>query len=77
MTAEKEAIDKYAQKLERARIFSVWQGLFSGLSLGTMSLIVFSGFGLAIWYGCKLVLEKGYKGGQVISILTALVYGGM
>ena len=77
LTAEKESINKYAKKLERACLFSVRQGLFSGLGLGTMSFIIFSGYGLAIWYGCKLVLEKGYEGGQIISILTALVYGGM
>ena len=42
-----------------------------------MNLTLFGGYGLTIWYGSKLILEKGYTGGQVISIIVALVYGGM
>lgn len=77
LTAEKEIINRYAKKMERACKFSIQQGLCSGLGLGAVSFIVFSGYGLAIWYGCKLILERGYEGGQIISILTALVFGGM
>ncbi|KAL3522614.1 hypothetical protein ACH5RR_015448 [Cinchona calisaya] len=77
LTAEKEAIVKYAKKLKRVHDFSMRQGLVSGVGLGIVSFIVFSGYGLAIWYGSKLILEKDYKGGQVISILIALVYSGM
>lgn len=77
LTAENDAIIKYAKKLEKANVFSARQGLVSGLGLGTVSFIVFGGYGLTIWYGSKLILEKGYTGGQVISIIVALVYGGM
>lgn len=77
LTAEKETINRYAKKMERACKFSIQQGLYSGLGFGAVSFIVFSGYGLAIWYGCKLILERGYEGGQIISILTAVVFGGM
>ncbi|XP_027088760.2 ABC transporter B family member 9 [Coffea arabica] len=77
LTAENEAITKYAKKLEKVNVFSARQGLVSGLGLGTVSFILFGGYGLTIWYGSKLILKKGYTGGQVISIIVALVYGGM
>ncbi|CDP19828.1 unnamed protein product [Coffea canephora] len=77
LTAENEAITKYAKKLEKVNVFSARQGLVSGLGLGTVSFILFGGYGLTIWYGSKLILEKGYTGGQVISIIVALVYGGI
>ncbi|XP_027184224.1 ABC transporter B family member 9-like [Coffea eugenioides] len=77
LTAENEAITKYAKKLEKVNVFSARQGLVSGLGLGIVSFILFGGYGLTIWYGSKLILEKGYTGEQVISIIVALVYGGM
>jgi len=45
--------------------------------MGTLSLIVFSTYGLAMWYGSKLVLEKGYTGGIVMVVIIALMTGGM
>ncbi|CDP18684.1 unnamed protein product [Coffea canephora] len=73
LTAENEAITKYAKKLEKVNVFFARQGLVSRLGLGTVSFILFGGYGLTIWYGSKLILEKGYTGGQVISIIVALV----
>ncbi|CAI8615799.1 unnamed protein product [Vicia faba] len=34
-------------------------------------------YGLAMWYGSMLVLEKGYTGGTVMSVIIALMTGGM
>ena len=55
----------------------VQQGLATGVGLGTFMLIVFCTYGLAIWYGSKMIIEKGYNGGQVINVMFAIMTGGM
>ncbi|KAG5622231.1 hypothetical protein H5410_007449 [Solanum commersonii] len=76
-TGEKLAIDKYDSKLKIACASTVQQGLVSGVGLGTVSLIVFSTYGLAVWYGSKLIIERGYNGGDVINVIMAIMTGGM
>lgn len=76
-TGEKKAIEKYSEKLQIACKATVKQGMVSGLGLGTMVLIVFSSYGLAIWYGSQLIIKKGYNGGQVINVIMAIMTGGM
>ncbi|KAK0606238.1 hypothetical protein LWI29_035500 [Acer saccharum] len=76
-TGEKRATDNYNKKLEVAYAASVKQGLASGLGLGVVMLIVFSTYGLAIWYGSKLIIERGYNGGRVINVIMAILTGGM
>jgi len=50
-TGEKKAIEKYNSKLKVAYTTTVQQGIASGLQY----LIIFSTYGLAMWYGSKLV----------------------
>ncbi|KAL5577120.1 hypothetical protein UlMin_018819 [Ulmus minor] len=76
-TGEKRAIEKYNTKLAIAYNVMTKQGLASGLGLGTIMLIVFGTYGLAFWYGAKLVIEKGYDGGRVINVILAVMIGGM
>ncbi|XP_073224373.1 ABC transporter B family member 9-like [Cicer arietinum] len=76
-TGEKKAIEKYNSKLKIAYKTLVQQGIVSGLGMGVLSLIVFSTYGLAMWYGSKLVLERGYNGGTVMTVIIALMTGGM
>lgn len=76
-TGEKQAIEKYNDKLKIAYKSAVQQGLASGLGLGLILLIVFCTYGLAVWYGSKLIIQKGYNGGQVINVIFAIMTGGM
>ncbi|KAL0542708.1 hypothetical protein IC582_017782 [Cucumis melo] len=76
-TGEKQAIEKYNEKLKIAYKSTVQQGLASGLGLGLILLIVFGTYGLAVWYGSKLIIQKGYNGGQVINVIFAIMTGGM
>ncbi|KAK3020914.1 hypothetical protein RJ639_045897 [Escallonia herrerae] len=76
-TGEKQAINKYNNKLQIAYASTVKQGLASGVGLGTVLLVVFSTYGLAVWYGSKLIIEKGYNGGKVINVIMAIMTGGM
>jgi ATP-binding cassette subfamily B (MDR/TAP) protein 1 len=55
----------------------VKEGLANGTGMGSIFLIFFSSYGLVIWYGAKLILNKGYTGGKVITILFAIMTGAM
>ncbi|XP_052201325.1 ABC transporter B family member 9 [Diospyros lotus] len=76
-TGEKLAIEKYNRKLKVAYAATVKQGLASGCGLGTLLMIIFSSYGLAIWYGSKLIITKGYNGGEVMNVIMAVMTGGM
>ena len=76
-TGEKQAIDKYNKKLEVAYKVSTKQGLASGCGIGSVLVIIFGTYSLAVWYGSKLIIEKGYNGGTVMNVIFALMTGGM
>ncbi|CAN6971970.1 unnamed protein product [Brassica rapa subsp. trilocularis] len=76
-TGEKQATQKYEKKLEIAYKSMVQQGLFSGLGLGIMMVVSYCTYGIAIWYGAWLIMEKGYTGGQVMNVIFAILSGGM
>ena len=76
-TGEKQAIEKYNSKLQIAYTATIHQGLVSGVGLGAMLVVVFSSYGLAVWYGSKLIAHNGYNGGQVINVILAIMTGGM
>ncbi|CAA3031864.1 ABC transporter B family member 9-like [Olea europaea subsp. europaea] len=76
-TGENNAAEKYDSKLQIAYASTVQQGLASSIGLGTVLLIVFSTDRIAIWYGSKLIMEKGYSGGKVINITMAIITVGM
>ena len=42
-----------------------------------MLFVLFSSYALAIWFGGKMILEKGYTGGAVINVLIIFVAGAM
>lgn len=42
-----------------------------------MLFIVFCSYGVAMWYGSKLTIEKSYNGGVVINVIEAIMIGAM
>ncbi|URD76940.1 ABC transporter B family member [Musa troglodytarum] len=74
-TGERQAVKKYEKSLVNAYNASVQESLVSGISLGTVMLFMFSGYSLGIWYGAKLILQKGYTGGKVINVIFAILTG--
>ncbi|XP_021825679.1 ABC transporter B family member 9 isoform X2 [Prunus avium] len=76
-TGEKRAIDKYNKKIKIAYNTMVQQGLATGIGLGTLMLIIFCTYGLAVWYGSKMIIKNGYNGGQVINVIFAIMTGGL
>ncbi|XP_010905015.1 ABC transporter B family member 11 [Elaeis guineensis] len=74
-TGEKHAVNKYSESLKSAYSSGVQEGLAAGLGLGTVMLFLFSGYSLGIWYGSKLILDKGYTGADVINVIFAVLTG--
>ncbi|KAJ6940724.1 ABC transporter B family member 11-like [Populus alba x Populus x berolinensis] len=76
-TGEKRAISVYNDLLLTAYGSGVKEGIFSGFGVGMVMLIVFCSYALAVWFGAKMVLEKGYSGGAVINVIVAILTGSM
>ncbi|XP_027347109.1 ABC transporter B family member 11-like [Abrus precatorius] len=76
-TGEMQALAHYNQSLIKAYRSGVQGGIASGLGFGSVLLIVFCTYGLAIWFGVKLILEKGYTGGNIVTIIFAIMTGSL
>ncbi|KAJ6847236.1 ABC transporter B family member 11-like isoform X2 [Iris pallida] len=74
-TGEKQSVHKYSKSLKSAYRAAVHEGLATGLGIGSVMLLMFSGYSLGIWYGAKLILDKGYTGADVINVILAVVTG--
>ncbi|KAF2310356.1 hypothetical protein GH714_007963 [Hevea brasiliensis] len=76
-TGEKQAIAKYHKSLTKAYKSGVQESLAAGLGFGVVTFIVFSNYALAIWFGAKLVINEGYKGGDIVSIVFVVLTGSL
>ncbi|XVF21986.1 hypothetical protein REPUB_Repub12eG0135800 [Reevesia pubescens] len=76
-TGEKQAISNYNKYLVTAYKSGVHEGGAVGLGLGVVLLIVFCSYALAVWFGGRMILERGYNGGQVINVIAAVLIGSM
>ncbi|KAG2600074.1 ABC transporter B family member 9-like isoform X1 [Panicum virgatum] len=72
---EKQAIATYNKLIHKAYKAAVEEGITNGFGMGSVFFIFFSSYGLAIWCGGKLILSRGYSGGDVINILFAIMIG--
>ncbi|XP_031402386.1 ABC transporter B family member 4-like isoform X2 [Punica granatum] len=76
-TGEKMAMAKYDESVTRAYKSDVQEGIAAGLGFGMVMSIVFCTYALTVWYGGKMILEKGYTGGDVINVVFAILTGSM
>ncbi|KAK4586298.1 hypothetical protein RGQ29_023461 [Quercus rubra] len=74
-TGEKQAIAKYNKSLITAYKSGVQEGLAAGLSIGAVTFFKYCSYALAVWYGGKMIVDKGYTGGDVIVILISVLIG--
>lgn len=76
-TGEKQAIAKYNQSLSKAYTSGVQESVLSGLGFGLFMFVLFASYALAMWFGSKMIIDKGYTGGAVMNILFSVVAGSM
>lgn len=74
---EKQAITTYNKFIRKAYESARREGAVSGLGVGSVMGILFCSYGLAVWYGSKLIVDRGYNGGLVINIMMAVMVGAM
>ncbi|XP_020181559.1 ABC transporter B family member 11-like [Aegilops tauschii subsp. strangulata] len=72
---EKKAIEMYNKFNKNAYKTAVEEGLVNGFGMGSVFCIILSSYGLGFWYGGKLILDKGYTGGKIITVLFAVLTG--
>jgi ABC-type multidrug transport system fused ATPase/permease subunit len=66
---------RYERQLDDARELGKRKGIFSGIAMGSIYLILFAMFALAFWYGSKLINEQEMSPGRVITTFYALLIG--
>uniref|UniRef100_A0ACD5VYG5 Uncharacterized protein n=1 Tax=Avena sativa TaxID=4498 RepID=A0ACD5VYG5_AVESA len=72
---EKKAIATYNNYIKKAYKTVIEEGLINGFGMGSVLCILFSSYGLAFWYGGKLIIDKGYNGGKIVTVLFAVLTG--
>lgn len=72
---QKRFRERYEEKLELAYKSGVYKGYALGWGFGTFMLVMFSMYGLAFWYGSRLVLQGEMDGGQVLNVFFSLLIG--
>ncbi|CAN6243370.1 unnamed protein product [Urochloa humidicola] len=66
---------RFSAALEESVRLGLRQGLAKGVALGSNG-ICFAIFAFNVWYGTRLVMDHGYKGGTVFVVSSVIVFGG-
>ena len=67
----------YNRSLIDAYKSGVQEGLAVGLGFGAVMFVTFCTYSLAIWFGAKMILERGYTGDEVLNVIVAVLAGSM
>ncbi|KAF8783917.1 hypothetical protein HU200_000367 [Digitaria exilis] len=73
--AERTTAARYSTAMEESVRLGLKQGLAKGVAIGSNG-IRFAIFGFNVWYGSRLVIDHGYKGGTVYIVCAIIVLGG-
>ncbi|KAF7120492.1 hypothetical protein RHSIM_Rhsim13G0037100 [Rhododendron simsii] len=76
-TGEKQVVIKYDKSLVDAYKSGIQEGLATGFGFGVILCVIFCTYSLATWFGSKMILTKGYTGGDVLNVLIAVLIGSM
>ena len=61
-SGQKEELERYKKPLKTAENAGIRKSVSMGAAAGFMNFVIFASFGLAFWYGAKLVVEDEYTG---------------
>ncbi|XP_071706634.1 ABC transporter B family member 15-like [Rutidosis leptorrhynchoides] len=73
---ESKTIEDYSTALQRTVNLGLKQGLAKGLTIGSTG-IIFGVMSFMGWYGSRMVMYHGTKGGSVFGVATAMTVGGL
>ncbi|KAJ3036334.1 Multidrug resistance protein 1 [Rhizophlyctis rosea] len=74
---QKRFSEKYEVQLEKAYQSDVKKGRAIGAGFGSFMCVMFLTYGLAFWYGAKLVRDDIMQGGNVMVVFFAMLMGAM
>ncbi|KAG6704289.1 hypothetical protein I3842_07G128600 [Carya illinoinensis] len=74
-TGEKQAVNNYKKFLLTTYKSGVQEGFVSGLGFGLVTFVIYCCYAMAVWFGAKMVLHKGYTGGDVLNVMMSLLTG--
>ncbi|KAK3008816.1 hypothetical protein RJ639_013662 [Escallonia herrerae] len=74
-TGERQAVAKYDKSLRKAYKAGVQEGLAAGLGSSVFMFVIFCSYGLAVWFGARMILHKSYTGGDVLNVMMAVLTG--
>lgn len=83
--AEQREVERYDAYLGASEQAGIKRGLFQGISLGVTNLVMFSSYGLCLWFGSWLIHNnvtnpyrgENYDGSDVVTIFFAILFGAM
>uniref|UniRef100_A0A0E0CH23 Multidrug resistance protein n=1 Tax=Oryza meridionalis TaxID=40149 RepID=A0A0E0CH23_9ORYZ len=74
--AERTTMAQFSAALEESVRLGLKQGLAKGVAIGSNG-ITFAILAFNVWYGSRLVMSHGYKGGTVFVVCYAVIQGGL
>uniref|UniRef100_A0A0D9YNJ0 Multidrug resistance protein n=1 Tax=Oryza glumipatula TaxID=40148 RepID=A0A0D9YNJ0_9ORYZ len=74
--AERTTMAQFSAALEESVRLGLKQGLAKGVAIGSNG-ITFAILAFNVWYGSRLVMSHGYKGGTVFVVSYAVIQGGL
>ncbi|PKU86244.1 ABC transporter B family member 11 [Dendrobium catenatum] len=74
-TGENLSVKDFKKALKNAYKSSINEGFVVGIGSGILTFLSYCALSLGFWYGAKLILQGGYNGGKVISIILSVLYG--
>ncbi|XP_033097909.1 ATP-dependent translocase ABCB1-like [Anneissia japonica] len=72
---EQKETERYSKELVAAKNVGVKKGLTTALGIGLFMLILFCSYGLAFWYGPKMVSEDKIDPGEVLTVFFCVMIG--
>ena len=74
-TGQKEEVKRYEKPLIIAEKAGIWKNFCLGASLGFVFMIMYFAYGLAFWYGAKLVITDGLTIGRMLLVFFGIIMG--
>ncbi|CAN7079896.1 unnamed protein product [Brassica oleracea var. botrytis] len=74
--SETKLIAKFSAALEGSMKLGLRQGLVKGLALGSNG-IIYAIWGFMTWYGSRMVMYHGAKGGNIFAVIMCVTSGGI
>ncbi|KAL1561968.1 ABC transporter B member 11 [Salvia divinorum] len=72
---EKQAVASYKKFLASSYKSDMVAVLSSGSEFGFHMFIMFCTYAIAVWFGAKMIIHNGYTGGEVYTVLLAVLMG--